>query len=482
MLAKIYKCIRRIKRNINQSKFFDFIILPNYIFVSPETKRRYIRRPSTQMITLYQERTYEVAVKNHLKEFVDFLDNDLQNVMNEILNTFRKNDAKEISTILESFNSSESLLDFFYITFKYCITNNYLNIIAQYPVKSDSFYLDEFYKKVIQPYGVSGKLGKKAILQMAEAGISNPYILFEAAELEFLGNADNNFNQNNQLDMAYEYYKKASDLGHALSDWSLGWLAQKSCEKSWKIKAYEKMELREKIETAIFYYKRAANKDCIKAYNSLGNLSANENWKQYFKEQLKPPKYYYQLAAEKDNVYGMINYAQLLEKELVEKIKENPGLQCDETIEKDATNMFKYFKKAANLHLGEACYRCALYYGHLTDERNFGMEQINFGGISQNLSSCISYLENAIQYEDTTNPLYNAYLFLSEIILTHRDIFFNYEKELKKADNYLAYLENNYEFNQNYAHGKSEKIQELRLLYEIRMKDQKKQNTKRSHS
>lgn len=471
MLRTIYNEIKKI-RTINQHEFYDKIVPFGACHAENiKTKEKYIRKPPQILRNYYRNSNNSDNIRTHLEKWVNFLGPDNQAVMDRILMVLSMDKAEEATKELLAIRRSNDFYaasEFFYITFRYCIVGDIYSR-KNLPQKSNSYFLQEFCNKVLLECGVSGKSGEVRILKLAQSGSQNPYILFEAAEIEFRKKDNRGISHKHQLAKAYEYYKQSSEIGHALSDWSLGWLAQKCCENAWVIKAYENMDEDEIIHQAIIYFKKSAEKGCIKAWNSLGNLAATAKWKKICGAELREADYYYKYAAEHGSAHGMFNYSGILEKKIMNMINsydkwdwadlKDEEKDTRKNIKQDIQIMFQYLKNAADLYCAEACYRCALYYSHTEDKKISGMEKINFGGIKLNPNASLEYLKTAIEYENKKEPLYNAYLLFADITLTKEKIL-EYEN-LTTAQEYLAYLMKNQDFKKN---GSSEQKKKLKTL------------------
>lgn len=438
LLYMIRKEINKI-RSITTPKFYTFIV-PNEDSIlrveDSRTMAKYIRdTPPKKVIEFYKDRTNEGVIKNHLRSWCDYLGENHDIIANAILNIFNENSQEAISNRLKAIMHSKT--DFYYEVFRYCITGK--SVISTPPSLADR--LLEFNDTILTQYGVSGRTGKVVILQKAKAGSTNPYILFEAAEIEYMKRYDKDKTNDKCLENAYNYYKKASDLGFPLADWSLGFLAQMSNKKVWNISAFENLDQDKKMELAVYYYKKAASQNCSKAFNSLGNIveKVNDN----LKKELKTAKEYYFIAAEMNNLFAMYNYAKVLEKEIKNELldyKSNKEANLSR-LKKTATTIVNYYYKAAELGYGFACYRYALIKGHLIDEKSLTLEQYAILDIKKDINTSIRYLEKAIVLSPDDAPCYDAYIFLCQYIINNKNLFFKWDDELGKAEKYIRFLE-----------------------------------------
>ena len=443
LLHKVYMGIAEYKRTLTQSRYFDYILSTAQDY-SGKTKEKYIRYSNNmpqKYIEYYWEKTNKEEIKAHLRNWCEYVKSDQTEIQNRILGVLREDGHNDIADRLDVLRKKKDAKDteFYYQLFRYCLTGECSSDTED---KNDrERALLEFNEMILMQYGISGNSGKQVIMQMAGAGTDNPYILFEAAEIEYMKNygvRDGRSDESEHyLDRAYEYYKKASDIGFPLADWSLGYLAQKCYEKPWDVKAYNGMSGDEKIRTAIEYYLKAEKEGCSKAFNSLGNIAAHHNIKPELKQGLRSAKDYYREAAIRNNVFGMFNYAELLEAELRTCVMN--GASFHHGTGSEAANkgkeMLEYFKKSADLGHPNACYRYALYCGHLTDEKTIPARQ--FLKMKEDKVSAIKYLRKAILHHEET-LYYDACIFLSDYIVTDTKLFINKNKELRQARDYIS--------------------------------------------
>lgn len=445
LLHTFYTEISKYKRTLTQSRYFDYIVNTTYTY-DTKTKEKYIRYSQNmprKIQEYYREKSNKTKIKTHLQKWCDFLKVNRNEIQKKVIEILYENGHKDIAEKLQELARQKPAVDaeFYYQLFRYCLLGEY-DKGSDVTADSDRALM-EFNESILMQYGISGNTGKTVIMQIAGSGTDNPYILFEAAEIEYMkkyntkGEADD---IENCLDRAYEYYKRASDIGFPLADWSLGYLAQKCFEKAWHVKAYENMSGEEKIRLAVDYYLKAEKEGCSKAFNSLGNIVAHSNIKPEVKHGLKSAKDYYYQAAIRNNVFGMFNYAKTLEAELKEEIKKTKYPNHDKAIEVKGREMLDYFKKSADLGHPNACYRYALYYGHLIDEKTAITNEVQL--VKEDKVLTIKYLEKAIKYHDYA-PYYDACLFLAEYIIRNKRLFFHEEAEWRRAIQYIDMVEEN---------------------------------------
>ena len=461
LLHSIYTEISKIKTSITLYMFFEYIVPPTVSEISDNaTKGKYIRNKMPKCVKeYYRDRNNEKDLKYFLKDWCSFIQSDSHEILIAIIRFFKENHHTDFAFQLEK-QVDESDIDIYYSIFRYCFTLEY--ITQDKPKDLNQIALREFNEKILMEYGVSGKSGNEIILQLANMGTSNPYILFEAAEIEYMKGYNGTGNAQENLEKAYEYYKKASSLGHALADWSLGYLANMCRKKTWHINAYANMSENEKIKTAIQYYQKAAQKGLSRAFNSLGSIVSDKSVPEELLKNLKSAEEYYQKSAQKGNYLGMYHYARTLEKKLkvlVDKQNENKN-ECNDML-KTGKEMLDYFIDSAKLGYSKAYYRCALYYGHLSDDKT-AMNK-NFHIVKQNKNTAIKYLQKAINSDEC---FYNAFIYLSEYILREKELFWGWENELKKAKKYIKKLDEELIKTEKASDFQKEKVEKLKRLFE----------------
>lgn len=448
LLHEIYKSISSIKKNITQEKFYGYIIPSKASKVEDSrTMGKYIRKKMPECVReYYRETNNKACIVEYLKKWCDYVRSDRDAIFNAIISVLKLTDVDNANSYLIELFAYRLLEDtkLFYELFRYCITqekNNYDAIKLE--EKNHAVALEEFNKLILTQYGISGRTGRSVILQLASSETTkNPYILFEAAEIEYMQRYDASGRTDNEsLETAYKYYKRASDLGFALADWSLGYLAQMCNEKAWDIKAYRNMSPEDQIKTAIEYFEKSMQQGCSKGYNSMGNIVKNHAMIPDLSHKLKSAKEYYRQSAELGNIFGMYNYARTLEKELKELIKSPDFKEVDitEYMIKLREEMVNYYKVAADCGNSIASYRYAVYCGQLSDEKAAVHE--NFPWESKNEAMAIKYLRNAA-VPSLYEICYDAMLFLTDYILHRKWFFYNWRYELDNAKTYMKKINN----------------------------------------
>lgn len=435
----MYEEIKKVKHSITLHDYFDYVIPPKARNISdPKTKGKYIRQPPLGLKEYYRDKNNYVEIKNHLYNWCKYIGEDKQKICNLIEKKLQNSEKREETSSLFDFSKQNNItdVDFYYNLFRFCFTGE--NHFAHDDTEIEN--LREFNEIILKQYGISGRTGKSIILQLASMNSKNPYILFEAGEIEYMKRKYIEKGDNeNYLQRAFEYYKAASELGYALADWSLGYLAQMSNEKAWHIKEFENMSSEQKIEMAVMYYSKAAEKECSKAYNSLGNIVKTNRLRPEIQEGLETSKYYYYQAAVRNNVFGMYNYARTLENELRDLVIKQKYLYKNKkhNMIELGSEMLNYFKRSAELGYREASYRCALYYGHLLDEKT-AMDDI-FHLLEIDKIQAIRYLQKAIGI-DIDKPCYDAYIFLANYIIDEKELF-DGTNEVQKVEEYIKIAE-----------------------------------------
>lgn len=362
---------------------------------------------------------------------------------------------KTIYSILQSKVNTENpdYPIFYYYLFHYCITQCIPeNIITS---KTESNILDhyqEFYQKIIQPYGISGLIGMKIILNMAENNSHNPYILYEAGEIEFYGKLtliDSTTPLSPNKYKAFQYYNLAWEYKYPLAAWSIGQMLEKGRDRGYSIPEWENLDDIQLIELAIHYYQMAAELDCASAYNSLGNISNKKNLPSKLKCQLKSPEYYYKKAAKNGNIYGMYNYACLLEKKLI-KLKQDISQNLiilssvKNKITKIGKLMIYYYQESAFLGYPFSYNKLGLYYGGFDEPFIANFAKYNIYFVNKNDPKARSYFLKAATLE------YNNICYIGKFNLAYY-YYLNQAENfgeskfsiLQKAKDTFVYLINN---------------------------------------
>lgn len=153
------------------------------------------------------------------------------------------------------------------------------------------------------------------------------------------------------------------------------------------------------MEKALKLYIKASESNCSKAFNSIGNMVA-KNKISLSKFKVLDAKNYYKSAAKLGNVFGMSNYACVLEKELKQEKKlrdEGKSKHEDAWIIKTGKDMIKNFEASADLGYDYACLKAAQYYGNFEKSEivNFNAYGISF--IEFNIDKAIQFLQRCIR-------------------------------------------------------------------------------------
>ncbi len=505
-LNVIYNTIKEYSDIKSQHVFFDWLFPEEYRGKVSEfsDKGKYIRDGLPQKLI----RNYiKPSNRNRILEWLNekciiFYDNSktlYEVLLNKLNNEIDKNTMDYLCGQVKLYFNNETQSSFYYVLFCYILSYEIKTGTVNFDVEKTlgellcdkgtvdiSEKLKEFDKDILLTYGVSGKSGSMVIRQLAELGeTDNPYIYMEAAELEinkflyikreqkyakkYLKNYTikyllynfritgkeiesiddfvNGFTEQHvQIDAAseilqkaYSYYKKASDLGHPLATWSLGYLFYKSAKDGWPKPDGITKDTEQKYIKAVSFFEQAANGKCSKAYNSLGNIVSNTDVNENIKKKLKTAEEYYEQAAKQKNVFGMYNYARELEKKL------NNGDEMPIENERHIfMTMLKYFKEAANKGLCKACYRYALYIGHLEDYDTIRKYKTR-GLFNQKADHVLAYqyLEKAIQADQTVEydeRCYDAYIYWLRYTIL-KNMGYGCEKRAKE---YLKMLKEEY--------------------------------------
>lgn len=419
LLRRIYSEIHKTQTIITQSKLYDYIVPSGYgSEISDISKSKYIRSSMPKKIAeYYANKRNKAQIEGHIMKWCkDFSDTALNAVLETIIEVLNSSDKhKNFGFILKSECNDDAMTtaEIFYEVFRYCLTGeSEIDHVKRFDIRSNA--LREFNEEILIQYGISGRIGRNVILQKAGMGTDNPYILFEAAEIEYMKCIQ--CGEKEGLEKAYEYYRKASDLGFALADWSLGFLAYESQKHSWHIKEFASMTGEQKIKKSIEYFTKAMEKGCSKAFNSMGNIVKENSRYPRLLQGLKTAKEYYYDAAQRNNLFGMYNYARTLENELVECVE--LGDYRNSEISEKSKEMMRYFSESAKLGYPKANYRCGLYYGHLSDDNTIDHYKLSVVEKEQQLS--INYLNTAVLLDEGT-LLSDCYLYLLEYIFDMDD-------------------------------------------------------------
>lgn len=187
-----------------------------------------------------------------------------------------------------------------------------------------------------------------------------------------------------------------------LAYWAMGQLAQREFEEKWKIPALHDKSKEELLEMAIIYYEKAAEQELAKAFRSLGNLACNEKVDDKIRKRIGPFKEYYLLAADGKDVYGLYNYGRTLEKEINERISKHkgPGVVWRNAEKNTVQKMLKCFEESAELGYPLANYRCALYYGELSDEKSIPLEERKDLSIEKDNGKAVEFFKRILRSQD----------------------------------------------------------------------------------
>lgn len=437
LLRKIYFEIHKLQTSFTQSKLYDYIVpLDCGYEINDESKSKYIRGSMPQkVIEYYRNRRNKLQIEKHIMKWLrEFSDTGLQVVLETMVGVLDSSDQhKEFAAILEDERNNDATSDaeIFYAIFRYCLTGECeMNHMEKFDIRSKA--LQEFNEEVLMQYGISGYTGRNVILHKAGMGTDNPYVLFEAAEIEYMNCIY--YGKNEGLEKAYEYYKKASNLGFALADWSLGFLAYESQKRSWYIKDYANMPEQQKIKTAIEYFTKAMEKGCSKAFNSMGNIVKENSRYSQLLQGLKSAKEYYYDAAERKNLFGMYNYARMLEDELRKQVNSKENKKKNDQMHEKGKEMMKYFSESAELGYPKANYRCGLYYGHLSDDNTINHD--NFCVVDKDEQLAMNYLNTAVDLNDDM-LLSDCYLYLLEYILDKKNSLVGWDFGGEERKEYL---------------------------------------------
>lgn len=179
-------------------------------------------------------------------------------------------------------------------------------------------HLYEYINNVVLKTGISGLAGTREI-QFYASQKNNPFILYEAGELEYYNREAPDF------DKAFYYYELAWDrFEFPLAAWSIGYMYMKQgivdtiIGNTVHVKEFEMMTEIERYEKAAYYFTKAASKGCGSAFNSLGNMCKSNlpdiiwdtlktNYITDKNEWLALQEYYYTKAADLGNTDGLYN-------------------------------------------------------------------------------------------------------------------------------------------------------------------------------
>lgn len=357
-------------KKMRLEKFFNFVFPSSEIeYITENLAGKRIRgEMSLSEIEKndYIESHEKENVLKSMDELISYLDNANEIIVKDIM--LYVNDeqyAKDLRVCLDIYILNGNYRLFYYELFKGCV----LGTIEEKKDKTDLQNFQEFQDLIIRPYGVSGTTAGIIITQMAE-NTENPYILYEAGEIEYKLGYTRGERTKLHIVKAYEYYKKASDKGFPLAYWSLGFMAQSGKADYITEFAVSKSD---RMSLARYYFQKAADKKCVRAYNSLGNIQSKGA--NLFKDTggNNSAEAYYELAAMQNDVYGMYNYGRILEKKIKKKVFEalEKDMELNEVckeFENEINKMFFFIKSSADMGYPLACYRTALYYSEILFE------------------------------------------------------------------------------------------------------------------
>lgn len=234
-------------------------------------------------------------------------------------------------------------------------------------------HLYKYLNNIILKTGISGLAGTREIQYYASQQ-DNPFILYEAGELEYYKRTTPDFEK------ALQYYRLAWDNFHfPLAAWSIGYMYMKQgtvdnlIDDTVFVTEFDMLTEVERLENAAYYFSKAAQHGCGAAFNSLGNLCKNNLQDNIWnilkidkiskKEQwYELQEYYYKEAAKLDNVDGLYNLSRLY----INKIKK--GLQITRN-EKEI--IINNLKNAIQHNHVKALNELGLIYLHESDWDHF---------------------------------------------------------------------------------------------------------------
>lgn len=270
-------------------------------------------------------------------------------------------------------------------------------------------------------------------------------ILFEAGEIEYT----RCFKDSHNLSHAYTYYKKAQELGYPLADWALGYLLEHNdAEKIGIIDDFVPLDKDKRIEAAVQLYFKSASKGCSKALNSLGNALVKGIIPASDLEFYDSAKNYYKGAAEADNIFGMNNYACLLEKELFEMKSnhdDNYLIAHRNDIQKIGKEMIHFFEKSAELGYDKSCLKTALYYGHFNEESEIvEFRSAHIFLVKSDIDKALLYLRKCLRSANKNIASKAGYYLARHLIESSQDSYavFPSENLLQDIKQLLVHISN----------------------------------------
>lgn len=256
---------------------------------------------------------------SNIKEIYDYTIKELEkyknysiNSMLTICNTYKIKVPEDIS--------SEHLKLLIYFLQKCVIEHDPLTTYMKQK-KIQSAHLKDYLKEVVWKDGVSGKAGIRRILYLADRSLEehtikkNPFILYEAGEIEYYGRGRTH---KPNYEKAYKYYSEAADnFQHPLALWSMGYIIMELTDKTESLQIHNNLTEKEKYEKALYFFNECLkqNPECGAAYNSLGKACQKESNKipdtlkeKYIYQWGRTPIDLFKKAKKYGNVYGMNNY------------------------------------------------------------------------------------------------------------------------------------------------------------------------------
>lgn len=257
---------------------------------------------------------------------IKYINNDskLKHICSKLY-TISKNDSNvdiNLSNRLLTNLTNNNLYEFFIDSLLFAILdrsqpvykNNILSDIIEKNIIDTNISVNDVEKFI----GLQLKEGIWSIRGIYElAKQNNPFACFEMASLEFYGIV---FGKP-RYDKAYSYYKIASENNHPVASWAIGFLYYNG---------YVGNRNSKDLQIAYDYFISSAKSNCPSAFNSLGLVYLNGDIPS-IERNIDTAITYFKRAAELGNVYAFNNLG---------KISEN---------NKNFTQAFEYYNAAANL-------------------------------------------------------------------------------------------------------------------------------------
>lgn len=280
--------------------------------------------------------------------------------------------------------------------------------------KISSNHLKEYLKEVVWKDGISGKAGIRNILYLAEHSLAegkdkkNPFILYEAGEIEYYGRGRSHIPD---YEKAYQYYQEAAtEFQHPLALWSMGYMIMNLAEKGEALSVHNQLSREKRYERALVLFNACLMQDakCGAAYNSLGKACKNNNIPEPLKEKYIykwgcDAKELFQKSRKNGNVYGMNNYYDCLVKGSRNK---------EEEIRKKALEeAFEVIKEAAALLNPWAANRLAeIYFQGKIDG-------VKINNVERDIELAKRYYEIAVYTQLDDNCYWGNYNYVNNILL-----------------------------------------------------------------